>query len=157
MYTHPHTGFFLPTNFHFIWEHEGIFLRNFLPLVRAFAYFLSSTAHFQCNLHENVSSPSLTFLVLLARFFFIDSNDFLYFTIFSPSSEQPIFTCQAHVFHIDPKTKRTWITASSKAISVSFFYDSSRNLYRIISVEGSKVIWIFLHQIMNLTPFHHPI
>lgn len=54
-------------------------------------------------------------------------------------SEQPIFTCQAHVFHIDPKTKRTWITASTKAISVSFFYDSSRNLYRIISVEGTKV------------------
>uniref|UniRef100_A0A1L8DD41 Putative homer n=1 Tax=Nyssomyia neivai TaxID=330878 RepID=A0A1L8DD41_9DIPT len=54
--------------------------------------------------------------------------------------EQPIFTCNAHVFHIDPKTKRTWITASSKAVSVSFFYDSSRNLYRIISVEGSKAV-----------------
>lgn len=62
---------------------------------------------------------------------------------FSFSSEQPIFTCQAHVFHIDPKTKRTWITASTKAISVSFFYDSSRNLYRIISVEGTKVICEF--------------
>lgn len=60
---------------------------------------------------------------------------FLYFY-----SEQPIFTCHAHVFHIDPKTKRTWITASSKAVSVSFFYDSSRNLYRIISVEGSKAV-----------------
>lgn len=58
---------------------------------------------------------------------------------YSVYSEQPIFTCQAHVFHIDPKTKRTWITASTKAISVSFFYDSSRNLYRIISVEGTKV------------------
>lgn len=55
-------------------------------------------------------------------------------------SEQPIFTCQAHVFHIDPKTKRTWITASMKAVNVSFFYDSSRNLYRIISVEGSKAV-----------------
>lgn len=55
-------------------------------------------------------------------------------------SEQPIFTCHAHVFHIDPKTKRTWITASTKAIAVSFFYDSSRNLYRIISVEGSKAV-----------------
>lgn len=54
--------------------------------------------------------------------------------------EQPIFTCNAHVFHIDPRTKKTWITASSKAISVSFFYDSSRNLYRIISVEGSKAV-----------------
>ncbi|KAH8329444.1 hypothetical protein KR074_010771 [Drosophila pseudoananassae] len=55
-------------------------------------------------------------------------------------SEQPIFTCQAHVFHIDPKTKRTWITASMKAVNVSFFYDNSRNLYRIISVEGSKAV-----------------
>uniref|UniRef100_A0A1A9VZX9 WH1 domain-containing protein n=1 Tax=Glossina brevipalpis TaxID=37001 RepID=A0A1A9VZX9_9MUSC len=59
---------------------------------------------------------------------------------FSSSREQPIFTCQAHVFHIDPKTKRTWITASMKAVNVSFFYDSSRNLYRIISVEGTKAV-----------------
>lgn len=27
-----------------------------------------------------------------------------------------------------------------KAVNVSFFYDSSRNLYRIISVEGSKAV-----------------
>ncbi|XP_026316008.1 homer protein homolog 2 [Hyposmocoma kahamanoa] len=55
-------------------------------------------------------------------------------------SEQPIFTCKAHVFHIDPKTKRSWMSASSAAVSVSFFYDSSRNLYRIISVEGTKAV-----------------
>ena len=52
--------------------------------------------------------------------------------------EQPIFTCKAHVFHIDPKTKRSWLPASSAAVNVSFFYDSSRGLYRIISVEGQK-------------------
>lgn len=55
-------------------------------------------------------------------------------------SEQPIFSCLAHVFHIDPKTKRTWITASTKAVAVSFFFDSSRSLYRIISVEGTKAV-----------------
>ncbi|BES90142.1 Hypothetical protein domain [Nesidiocoris tenuis] len=54
--------------------------------------------------------------------------------------EQPIFTCRAHVFHIDPKTKRSWIPASSSAVNVSFFYDCSRSLYRIISVEGSKAV-----------------
>jgi len=54
--------------------------------------------------------------------------------------EQPIFTCKAHVFHIDPKTKRSWISASSSAVAVSFFYDSSRALYRIISVEGTKAV-----------------
>lgn len=62
-----------------------------------------------------------------------------YFFVFSLSREQPIFTCKAHVFHIDPKTKRSWVPASSEAVSVSFFYDSTRSLYRIISVEGSKV------------------
>lgn len=56
------------------------------------------------------------------------------------ASEQPIFTCKAHVFHIDPKTKRSWMPASSTAVSVSFFYDSSRSLYRIISVEGQKAV-----------------
>ncbi|XP_059487521.1 homer protein homolog 2 isoform X2 [Neocloeon triangulifer] len=55
-------------------------------------------------------------------------------------TEQPIFTCKAHVFHIDPKTKRSWIPASSSAVSVSFFYDSTRSLYRIISVEGTKAV-----------------
>lgn len=54
--------------------------------------------------------------------------------------EQPIFTCKAHVFHIDPKTKRSWLPASSAAVNVSFFYDSSRALYRIISVEGTKAV-----------------
>lgn len=54
--------------------------------------------------------------------------------------EQPIFTCKAHVFHIDPKTKRSWISASTAAVSVSFFYDSTRSLYRIISVEGTKAV-----------------
>ena len=56
------------------------------------------------------------------------------------SGEQPIFTCKAHVFHIDPKTKRSWISASNSAVPVSFFYDSSRALYRIISVEGTKAV-----------------
>ncbi|XP_059081206.1 homer protein homolog 2-like isoform X1 [Tigriopus californicus] len=56
------------------------------------------------------------------------------------TGEQPIFTCKAHVFHIDPKTKRSWISASSSAVNVSFFYDSSRGLYRIISVEGTKAV-----------------
>ncbi|XP_025413539.1 homer protein homolog 2 [Sipha flava] len=54
--------------------------------------------------------------------------------------EQPIFTCKAHVFHIDPKTKKSWISASTVAVNVSFFFDSHRALFRIISVEGSKAV-----------------
>ncbi|CAL1530926.1 unnamed protein product [Lymnaea stagnalis] len=54
--------------------------------------------------------------------------------------EQPIFTTKAHVFQIDSGTKKDWIPASKSSVSVSFYYDSARNTYRIISVDGSKAI-----------------
>ncbi|XP_056149222.1 homer protein homolog 3-like [Lampris incognitus] len=54
--------------------------------------------------------------------------------------EQPIFSARAHVFQIDPATKRNWIPASKHAVTVSFFYDTNRNVYRIISVGGTKAI-----------------
>uniref|UniRef100_A0A3B3CEJ3 Homer scaffold protein 3 n=1 Tax=Oryzias melastigma TaxID=30732 RepID=A0A3B3CEJ3_ORYME len=53
---------------------------------------------------------------------------------------QPIFSTRAHVFQIDPTTKRNWIPASKHAVTVSFFYDANRNVYRIISVGGTKAI-----------------
>ncbi|XP_064648809.1 homer protein homolog 2-like [Lineus longissimus] len=54
--------------------------------------------------------------------------------------EQPIYTTKAHVFQIDPKTKKNWLPTSSAAVNVSYYFDSQRNSYRIISVEGSKPV-----------------
>ncbi|XP_041031262.1 homer protein homolog 2 isoform X2 [Carcharodon carcharias] len=54
--------------------------------------------------------------------------------------EQPIFTSRAHVFQIDPATKKNWVPAGKQALSISYFYDGTRNSYRIISVDGAKVI-----------------
>ncbi|XP_053712094.1 homer protein homolog 3b isoform X2 [Synchiropus splendidus] len=54
--------------------------------------------------------------------------------------EQPIFSARAHVFQIDPATKRNWLPASKHALTVSFFYDANRSVYRIISVGGTKAI-----------------
>ncbi|NXB45038.1 HOME3 protein, partial [Leucopsar rothschildi] len=54
--------------------------------------------------------------------------------------EQPIFSTRAHVFQIDPATKRNWIPASKHALTVSYFYDATRGVYRIISVGGAKAI-----------------
>uniref|UniRef100_H3CXV1 Homer scaffold protein 3b n=1 Tax=Tetraodon nigroviridis TaxID=99883 RepID=H3CXV1_TETNG len=59
---------------------------------------------------------------------------------FAPRREQPIFSARAHVFQIDPATKRNWLPASKHAVTVSFFYDAGRNVYRIISVGGTKAI-----------------
>uniref|UniRef100_A0A8C9S231 Homer scaffold protein 3 n=1 Tax=Scleropages formosus TaxID=113540 RepID=A0A8C9S231_SCLFO len=53
---------------------------------------------------------------------------------------QGILFARAHVFQIDPTTKRNWIPASKHAVTVSFFYDANRNVYRIISVGGTKAI-----------------
>ncbi|KAJ6664349.1 hypothetical protein lerEdw1_008568 [Lerista edwardsae] len=59
---------------------------------------------------------------------------------FPPLWEQPIFSTRAHIFQIDPATKRNWIPASKHALTVSYFYDATRNVYRIISVGGTKAI-----------------
>ncbi|XP_053321709.1 homer protein homolog 3 isoform X2 [Spea bombifrons] len=58
----------------------------------------------------------------------------------TPCGEQPIFSTRAHVFQIDPVTKKNWIPASKHAATVSYFYDATRNVYRIISVGGTKAI-----------------
>lgn len=58
---------------------------------------------------------------------------------FLPFREQPIFSTRAHVFQIDPNTKKNWVPTSKHAVTVSYFYDSTRNVYRIISLDGSKV------------------
>lgn len=65
--------------------------------------------------------------------------------------EQPIFSTRAHVFQIDPATKRNWIPASKHALTVSYFYDATRNVYRIISVGGTKVGGILLTASHSLT------
>ncbi|XP_032932174.1 homer protein homolog 1-like [Catharus ustulatus] len=54
--------------------------------------------------------------------------------------EQPIFSTRAHVFQIDPNTKKNWVPTSKHAVTVSYFYDSTRNVYRIINLDGSKAI-----------------
>jgi hypothetical protein len=43
------------------------------------------------------------------------------------------------VFQIDPETKKKWIPISSQATSVAYYHDSTRNTYRIVSVEENKV------------------
>ncbi|XP_030647198.1 homer protein homolog 1b isoform X2 [Chanos chanos] len=59
---------------------------------------------------------------------------------FVPFREQPVYSTRAHVFQIDPNTKKNWVPTSKHAVTVSYFYDSTRNVYRIISLDGSKAI-----------------
>uniref|UniRef100_A0A667XNM5 Homer scaffold protein 1b n=1 Tax=Myripristis murdjan TaxID=586833 RepID=A0A667XNM5_9TELE len=58
----------------------------------------------------------------------------------SKLEEQPIYSTRAHVFQIDPNTKKNWLPTSKHAVTVSYFYDSTRNVYRIISLDGTKAI-----------------
>ncbi|XP_029578090.1 homer protein homolog 1b isoform X4 [Salmo trutta] len=58
----------------------------------------------------------------------------------APFREQPIYSTRAHAFQIDPNTKKNWVPTSKHAVTVSYFYDSTRNVYRIISLDGTKAI-----------------
>ncbi|CAK6433234.1 unnamed protein product [Pipistrellus nathusii] len=58
----------------------------------------------------------------------------------STAREQPIFSTRAPVFQIDPATKRNWIPADKHALTVSYFYDATCNVYRIISIGSAKAI-----------------
>lgn len=53
--------------------------------------------------------------------------------------EQPVFSTRAHVFQIDPATKKSWLPCSKQAVTVSFYYDPNKETHRIISVDGTKV------------------
>ncbi|XP_028516903.1 homer protein homolog 2 isoform X1 [Exaiptasia diaphana] len=56
------------------------------------------------------------------------------------SWELPVFSSKAHVFQIDPATKKSWIPCSKQAVTVSFYYDKTKETHRIISVDGTKAI-----------------
>lgn len=67
---------------------------------------------------------------------------------FLPFREQPIYSTRAHVFQIDPNTKKNWMPTSKHAVTVSYFYDNTRNVYRIISLDGSKVTYFLFFLLM---------
>ena len=51
-----------------------------------------------------------------------------------------MYSARAHVFQIDPVTKKNWNKASSQAVPVSFYFDTTRKTHRIISVDGTKAL-----------------
>lgn len=75
---------------------------------------------------------------------------------FVPFREQPIYSTRAHVFQIDPNTKKNWLPTSKHAVTVSYFYDSTRNVYRIISLDGTKVSGPLLACYFSTSPASAP-
>jgi len=68
------------------------------------------------------------------QFFIFPNNRCCFFP-----RESPVFSSKAHVFQIDPATKKSWIPCSKQAVTVSFYYDKTKETHRIISVDGNKV------------------
>jgi len=54
--------------------------------------------------------------------------------------QAPLLTIKAHIFQVDPETRKTWLPLSNGAVNVQIFHDSVKNVYRILSVDGSKVL-----------------
>lgn len=68
--------------------------------------------------------------------------------IITKISEQPLFSCKAHVFQLEPELKKSWISLSSAAVNVQIFHDPIKNIYRIVSIEGTKVTYLFIIQFL---------
>jgi len=64
---------------------------------------------------------------------------FLLFIWYREQPQKPLYTTQAHVFQIDPDTKKSWLPSCKQAVNVSFFYDNTKFIYKVISIENSKV------------------
>lgn len=73
------------------------------------------------------------------------------------SAQAPLYTCRAYVFQVDPDTRKSWNQLSTDAgrrptariafplvlfrsVNVQIFHDSVKNAYRIISVDGAKIL-----------------
>ena len=59
-----------------------------------------------------------------------------------------MYATHAHVFQIDPETKKKWIPSSSVAVRVAFYHDPSRRTYRIIAIEENKVVVVLVSHVM---------
>lgn len=59
--------------------------------------------------------------------------------ISSVCREKAVFSLQAHVFQIDPETKKKWLPSSTAAVRVAYYHDPGKKTYRIIAIENNKV------------------
>ena len=74
------------------------------------------------------------------------SVNILYNFVFS---EKAVLNVQAHVFKIDPETKKKWLPSSTASVKVSYYHDPSRKTYRIIAIESGKV-HTYTNYILNI-------
>ena len=44
------------------------------------------------------------------------------------------------MFQLEPIEKKSWIALSTMAVNVQIFHDPIKNIYRIVSVEGTKAL-----------------
>ena len=55
-------------------------------------------------------------------------------------SEKAVFAVHAHVFQIDPETKKKWLPSSKSSVHVAYYHDPTRKTYRIIAIDDGKVL-----------------
>ena len=59
--------------------------------------------------------------------------------LLSVCREKAVFSLQAHVFQIDPETKKKWLPSSTTSVRVAYYHDPGKKTYRIIAIENNKV------------------
>lgn len=122
-----------------------LILSDLISSVRLDAVFIKKRSRCVCVVSMTPTRLPLMWFLWLP-WWPLAQNMALMYGFFSPlclHREQPIFSTRAHVFQIDPNTKKNWVPTSKHAVTVSYFFDSTRNVYRIISLDGSKVCVLY--------------
>lgn len=65
---------------------------------------------------------------------------FVVWNVFNMNREQIVFTTKAHVFQIDPHTKKNWKPCSSESVPVSIVSEPRGAVFRITASDGGKAI-----------------
>lgn len=56
------------------------------------------------------------------------------------SAERPVHKSKAHVFQIDPNTRKQWKPCATSSVPVGIYHDPQRQFYRIVAMQGATAL-----------------
>lgn len=56
------------------------------------------------------------------------------------SAERAVHKSKAHVFQIDPNTRKQWKPCATSSVPVGIYHDAERDFYRIVAMQGSTAL-----------------
>ena len=66
-------------------------------------------------------------------------------------SDHTVFTTRGHVFHIDPDSRKKWISSAEGPVGISLFFDEPRGIYRLVACDVNQNVVLNSSMQPNMT------